>query len=158
MVQNTVIVSNLGSLLNTELVDPLGNGRVGKHFIFNTELNLSRGFPKGFLKLTSVSEKRYGMGRDYSRDKTVSIDIVYFVKQGKNYSESGITYKNGEFADRMLEKIKTEVYNHYPQYLDKSVRLFDVGDGGGHSYDSEHRIYFTVLPVTFRHVEAGFSD
>lgn len=134
------------TLLNTSLVDPNSTFRKGLHFFDEgTDLNLIRDMPKGYIKLDTPARRHDGIGNTGHSDKSVNIQIWYFVKEGQKYDDGTTVYKSKELASYMIEKISDLLLDNRILGSDYHIKAF--GDSQGPQTDANN-IHFDVLPVT----------
>jgi len=142
-------------LLNTNILDPYPGTRKGnspKQFYDQSDgLNLTRAdsFPKGYITSDSKDTILQGIGSLGHANKSVTINIWYFVKDKISYTDGdNIVYKEEDYVEYMVEKIRTYLESNRKINDEYHIKSFDSSNGTQKTQEGTFSVYYDVVPVT----------
>ncbi len=142
-------------ILNNNCVDPYPSDltRQGNHFFSESEgISFTRGntFPKGYVTIgDSPDFVKDNVGAVGHIKKYGTLTLYYFSKEKLTYTLNGITYKEKDIINIMLDNICTVLTNNKLQEYHLFPTSINLSSDIGSRKDGTFKIYDGIMTVTY---------
>jgi len=139
--------------LRTNLTDPitLTSGsplaRTGSNWIFADEPNSVKSYPMIELEKVDNPTTNISIGPNYTNHEMVFINIWCYVKNGFTITTSGVSYKNAQVVEYMLNSIKTTLKAQFSSLNTNCAGGFRVLNSAPIEYDPDTQLYYSQVSV-----------